>query len=345
MPRVMRFRSENPGATSRLAARFQGRSTAAPAPAARAPSLRVRRTPVAAAIRQVEDFPEDAAPLSDLLKSAQYTSRPARGTEYLHVSDLINRCIRRIAIIEQHNITPPAQRLSLTDILTFGQGDAIHDIVKERASVGGPMTVWGNWSCRCGKLKTESPCVAADLPRDTCDSCDESMTKYHEVPMRNEAYKIVGNPDLILRLPDYEAFYITELKSIAHDQWKELVRAKPDHVIQILFYYWLMKELGYKLIPKVSVLYVTKGWIFSGAPYKEFVIDAEEELERGRLDPYLELADALAVYRKTGKLPARTQCVSDQAPDAKKCDVCSLCFSNTTHAPKKVSIRQALGRR
>lgn len=331
-----------------------------PAPAAEPPRrlgriqemLNKRRTTVianrAAQIAQqrveggaVAYLPKEVEPvLSSLLARASYEPRPARGTEYLHVSDLLTKCIRRFAIIEQNKIAPPPQRLSLMDLLTFGVGEKIHDVIKERATVGGPGHVWGNWSCRCGGMRTTEPCIHDELPPlARCDTCGDEYSVYHEVPMRDDELKIVGTPDLLLYLRDFDAFFITELKSIAHNQWEELVRAKPEHVIQVLFYWYLMKKLGYRVADRVSIVYVTKGYIFKGVPYKEFIIEPEPMLSR--LDPYLEEAAALKAARENGGLPPRLKCVSDIAPDAKKCDVCSICFGNS-NGPQKVSIATAL---
>jgi hypothetical protein len=289
-------------------------------------------------------LPKDAGLiLTDILSRANYEPRPARGTEYLHVSDLLTKCIRRFAIIEQNKIAPPPQRLSLMDLLTFGVGEKIHDVVKDRAAVGGPSMIWGNWSCGCKKMHSESPRTFAELD-DTaaCTACGGGYSLYHEVPMHDEELKIVGTPDLLVYLREFDAFFITELKSIAHDTWKELIRPVPDHVIQVMFYWYLMKKLGYRVASQVSIMYVTKGYVWGGnvtTITKEFMIEPEPMI--ARLDPYLEEAAAFKASRENGGLPPRLKCVSDISPDAKKCDVCSICFGNS-NAPQKISIASAL---
>jgi hypothetical protein len=165
---------------------------------------------------------------------------------------------------------------------------------------------------------------------------------YEEVPMRDKELMIVGTPDIITYMHTHSAFYVSELKSIAHDRWKDLVRPLPEHVIQILFYWFLMHRKGYRMANRASVLYATKGWMFSGQPYKEFSIDAQSMLSR--LEPYLEDARALKEARGGGALPLRT-CPTEQAPEARKCEACRVCFKGTDDAPTKVDIRQALSRR
>lgn len=291
----------------------------------------------------VVDLPDsDVGPLTDVLSRSRYENRVARTTDYLHVSDLISRCVRKIAIVEQHKIQSLPQRLSLMDTLTFAVGDTIHDVMKAKVVSGSPTQVWGNWTCRCGATTTTEPSTQAELAPDrVCTRCLGPLETYTEVPMRDEDLKIVGTPDLILYLRELQAFFISELKSIAHEHWKELTRPKPEHVIQILFYWYLMRKLGYPVADKVSVVYVTKGYTFTGNPYKEFVLDPLVAI--ARLEPYLDMARELKAARENGGLPARIVCSSDRAPDAKKCSVCSICFGGSNAAPVQVSVASALG--
>lgn len=268
--------------------------------------------------------------------------RAARQTEYLHVSDLVGKCLRKIAITETLGLPPKAQGLSLTDSLTYGQGEIIHDVMKARIAAGGAL-LWGNWQCRCGTTKTSSPCLPREEPRislGSCPACGGVPDVYVEVPMRDEELKIVGTPDILTYLPELTALHITELKSMSHDMWKELVRPVPDHVIQVVFYWFLMQRLGYRLTNRISIVYVTKGWMFSGNPWKEFTLDAQVEIPR--LAPYLEDARAIQVSRAGGSLPVRT-CANERAPVAKKCEVCKTCFSGVDlERPREISIVAAL---
>lgn len=265
-------------------------------------------------------------PLGAVLEAAGATMQAPRPGHYLHVSDLLSKCVRKRALLHKYNIRAKARRLSLSDELTFAQGDAIHDLLKDRARRGAPQQVWGKWSCRCESLMHEEPCTFAEIDQEEeCPHCGSTVTKYHEVSMFDEEYWIVGNPDLILYQPESAAFHITELKSIAESQFKELARPKPEHVLQVVFYWYLMRKLGYKLTDKVSILYASKGWMFGNAkPYIEFVIDPEKELHR--LDDMLEDARGHREAVETGKLPPRIVCSTRQTKDAKDCEVCNLCF-------------------
>lgn len=322
--------------TSRLGEIIARRRGGPPAPDLKSISLKSDTA-------EIVNLDAQAKPLSDILAKARLITRPARGTDYLHVSDLLHNCIRRVALVETMNIPPQPQTLNLTSALTFAQGEAIHDVLKERATAGGPRLMWGHWSCRCGTCSTPTPSLFSEVdPGQRCPACKGPLDRYKEVDVRNEQYKIVGHPDMLLLIPGLDALHVTELKSISHDKWKDLVRPEPDHVLQSLFYWFLLREDGYRLTDRCSVVYATKGWMFSGEPHKEFTFDAETIVHR--LDPYLEDALALKASRTGGDLPVRT-CSSEMDPNAKKCEVCKACFGVTNEKPVNVSIAAALGRR
>ncbi len=283
-------------------------------------------TPAAA---RIESIARTNMVLSDVINAASWEMQHTRPGHYLHVSDLLGKCVRKRSLNNRLGLVSPARRLSLSDLLTFAQGDAIHDLLKDRARRGRPDYVWGNWSCKCKTLYHETPCTFSEIDQEeVCPNCHTKVDQYHEVSMRDEDLWIVGNPDLLLYIPSLDAIHITELKSIAPDQFKELTRPKPDHVLQVVFYWYLMNKLGYNLTDKVSIFYATKGWMFGGQkPYKEFVLHPQLELHR--LEDMLEDARAhkAAHLDKDAPLPARTLCASRGAKAAKDCNVCEACFA------------------
>lgn len=292
--------------------------------------------PVAGRVIKLDD--EDV--LSSILKKARSVARQPRGDDYIHVSDLLSKCTRKFALVQRHQIVDRGEPLGLQQSLTFAQGDVIHDVIKERAGMGSPGEVWGRWRCKCGNLHTDAPCLLSEVPSEECDACGSLITQYVEVSLKDEARRIVGHPDLILYLRRSKAFYITEIKSMAADRWKELVRPVPDHVLQSLFYWYLLKLSGRDIVDRVSILYVTKGHEFRAAPYKEFTYVPSKEIRR--LQPYFDEAEAINAARDGGDLPLRS-CATTADPDARKCPVAHLCFEDA-NAPKpvKFSIRQAM---
>lgn len=267
-------------------------------------------------------------PFSDVIARANYRMQSVRPGDYLHVSDLLSKCIRRRVLEARLRVAQPPRRLTLSDIMTFAQGDAIHDVLKQQATIARPAMVWGKWSCKCEFLKHEEPCTYSEIDQDeVCPHCGTKVDRYHEVSMVDHELMVVGNPDIILYIQRLKAFCPVELKSIAPDQFKDLTRPKPEHVLQIVWYWYLMHKLGYPVTDKVSIFYATKGWMFgSKQPYLEFVIDPSVELRR--LDDMIEdaRAYAAAIQSKKAPLPARTFCSSPGDKKAKDCGVCANCF-------------------
>lgn len=262
----------------------------------------------------------------ELLRKAPRPPQHFRKGEYLHVSDLLGKCVRKIALSEKLRRPMPDKPVSDSMALTFAQGTAIHDYIKVKLASGYVDQMYGRWGCTCGSTIT-CPKTRAKVGSAVCDSCGTGLTNYHELELPDDELGVIGSPDVVLYIPEYEAYYPIEVKSITHDQWKELVRAKPDHVLQVLFYWLLMHRAGYRVPDQVSILYVTKATVFKGHPYKEFQIPTRsaEEVE-DRLREYLDDALALKAYKEGGKLPPRSICTNESCAEAKGCHVSIACF-------------------
>ena len=260
-----------------------------------------------------------------LLKEAHQEVREFRAGEYIHVSDLIGKCIRKMALSDKHTQPMPGERISDSLAITFAQGNVAHDYVKDKIKKGHPEKLYGTWSCSCGATKHTASILSEAKPVP-CKSCGTSSThKYVELELLDEEYLISGSPDVVLYLQKVKAFYPVEIKSISAKEWDELVRPKPDHVIQILFYWYLMRKAGYNVTSSVSILYVNKGYVFK-SPYKEFVLEPEPII--GRLDDYLEDAKARADYIKYGTVPRRIMCSTIGVGPSKSCHLAVQCFQD-----------------
>jgi hypothetical protein len=274
------------------------------------------------------ECPTDEHLIGDILKATPRLRRPPRRDGYMHVSDLIGKgkCSRKIAIAAKYGTPVRPSRLSIFDRVVYAIGDAIHDTIKKIATEGAPDRVWGKWKCQCGHLYHEEPCLQSEIdPEDICELCHTGSVYYQEVSIFNDEYNIVGNPDLLLYLSEVDAFHVTELKSIAHEAWAELVRPLPEHVLQVIFYWFLMAMAGYRLTDRISVVYITKGYQFKGDAHKEFMLDPTKELHR--LLPYLEDARAAKLSATEERYPARKLCSNEFSTLAKKCEVCTTCFA------------------
>lgn len=272
--------------------------------------------------------PVDEQLVADIIRATPRLRRPNRRDGYLHVSDLIGKgkCVRRMALSDKLGTPLKPKRLNVFDRVVFAIGDAIHDTIKMIATEGAPHRVWGNWKCQCGHLFHEEPCVQSEIdPEDVCELCHTGTVYYREVPIFNEEYRIVGNPDLLLFIEELDAFHVTELKSIAHDAWAELVRPLPEHVLQVVFYWFLMIQSGRKVTDRISVVYITKGYQFKGEAHKEFMIDPEKEVHR--LLPYLNDAMRYKMSQDHNVYPIRKICSGPLTSTARQCEVGQPCFA------------------
>src|SRR5471030_2318835 len=112
---------------------------------------------------QIVRCPADEDVLKDILSKAPREPCHRRPGNHLHVSDLLSKCVRKIALCDRFGTPVRPQRLTPADVLVFAQGEAIHDAVKDMAGKGSPANIWGKWSCNCGYLYHEEPCTLAEL--------------------------------------------------------------------------------------------------------------------------------------------------------------------------------------
>jgi hypothetical protein len=259
------------------------------------------------------------SPLIDALKRSPRIYSHHRNDGYVHVSDVLSKCLRQLALYRQMKMTPPATQLNDGVAITYAQGDAIHDFLKRRFILGHKENIFGDWSCVCGETTVEKVTMRA-AERHRCEECHGHVNQYKECRLKNDEYMLSGSPDISLR---YSAILVGEFKSMASKLFDELIRPVPDHVLQATFYWKLYKECGFSVYPYVSVLYVKKDWTMK-LPYKEFLVDATSNEKR--LDAYFEDLREFKSATEKGELPPRVVCPTDRAPQAKQCPVCVACF-------------------
>lgn len=261
----------------------------------------------------------DDEPFTDMLRAMRPATQRFREGNNIHVSDLISKCIRKIALMNRLGLNHPLEVIQDGRGVTFAIGDAIHDYVKARMRDGHPDKVWAKWACKCGKSHHTG--VYQEIKGKLCPGCGGQINNHHEVSLVDTDFNLVGNPDLEFLLPEYDAFLISEIKSMSAEKWKELARPVPDHVVQVTFYWYLKKKLGFRVMDRVSIIYVNKEFSFK-SPYKEFCFKPSMDL----LQPYLDDLDLLKAALDGGELPPRVMCRKMDSPDAKQCPVCATCF-------------------
>lgn len=258
-------------------------------------------------------------PMIEMLKAVRPTSQSFRSGEFVHVSDVISKCVRKIALMRRMNMRHPQESLMDGQAITFAIGDSVHDYVKAKFTKGHPTKVWAEWRCPCGESSHRGTFASRKIT--DCPKCEMPIDKHNEVPFIDQEYLLKGTPDLLLWMDEYGAFYIIEIKSMAAGMFNELARPLPDHTVQIALYWAILKKLKVPVVDRVSILYVNKEFSFK-FPYKEFMLDPQQV----DLSVYWADLEALNASTDGGPLPARVMCGSETAPDAKKCPVCVTCF-------------------
>lgn len=247
-----------------------------------------------------------------------------REGEYLHVSDLVYKCTRMIALSK--HLEQPIRGQSIMDSMgvTFATGHAIQAYVTERMKTNFGDMLWGDWSCGCGEVFLQRRTWTEVADCDECGYCKKPPHNYVETVWRSEDMKLTGAVDIILKLPSGH-LYPVEVKSMAGVRFEELTRPVPDHLIQALFYWHLLRENNMPVIDQFSILYVKKEFVF-GNPYKELlVIPSNYE---NRLTDFMDEARELKAYRDDGgPLPVRTVCAHPQATGARECPFALQCFA------------------
>lgn len=256
--------------------------------------------------------------MMDLL-SGNHAINEFRNDGSLHVSDLLSKCMRMYALAHRFDIQLLGETLWDNVAVTFAIGRAIGDYMVQKASRVAPAVMYGKWSCACN-TNTITGTAEQAIEQGACSKCGTHMRNYDEYQFYHKDTDLIGSVDLTLLWDTY--FYLTEVKSIKKEDWEELVRPLPQHILQVVFYWWLAVQAKEPVYDQVSIVYVTKGQP-RGTPFKEFVLKPADHLHR--LDDYIEDAKALVAAKKGGPLPVRI-CDSPEATMAKTCQTCNICF-------------------
>lgn len=281
-----------------------------------------RRGPAAVTrpTKQVIAMSDDEDVILPMLQG-RYPQDQFRHGEYLHVSDLLYRCIRKIALSDRMSENIHAETIWPGRALTFKFGHTVQDYLTDVLKENSPRQLFGNWKCPCGYLEHQHK--TWEQTKDIkCKVCGNPAINYQEMVVKNDDIMVTGAVDITMLIEQF--LYVTECKSMARKTWDKLQRPTPEHLLQSLFYWWLYREAGWPLWDRASVVYVNKEYMFSGLPYKEYHFTPSLIIDR--LDDMLAEARQLVEYRKSGVLPPRTMCSGPDSPDAKKCQFKEVCF-------------------
>jgi hypothetical protein len=150
----------------------------------------------------------------------------------------------------------------------------------------------------------------------------EKILRAKEVRLEVKKYKIkiMGTCDLILKLDD--EYFIAEVKSISGEEFKNLTEPLLIHILQLIIYMWMAKEMKTKMnVEKGYVIYVSKA--HSQSPFKVFEVsyadnqDFIKDLERKLKE--------VKTFSAKGTMPKRV-CKNKFGLMAKNCKCANLCF-------------------
>lgn len=251
--------------------------------------------------------------------------RGQRGGEYLHVSDLIYKCVRKKALSLRGNLPIAAEKMWDTQGITFSIGHMIGDYVVARV-LASDGRLFGRWKCRCGQVTEDNTMREDALHKPPCRSCNGQFDIYDELHLVCEDLMLQGHCDLALLWG--VKYYLTEVKSVGNNGWNA-IESSPDmdHIIQLLFYYYMAKAMHLPVHEFGSIFYVRKEFKI-GSPYREHKINLENELHR--LEPYIEEAQEYARFMDNGILPPRKMCSDMGEKKALGCQFCMDCFADET---------------
>lgn len=247
-----------------------------------------------------------------------------RPGDYLHVSDLVYKCSRMIALSQHLSLPIRGEPILDSRGVCFQIGRAIQDYVTERLKTNMPNELWGDWRCDCDGVSLSGATYNEARDVSSCPQCGQNPTNYVETVWRSETYRLTGAIDILLKLPG-DILYPVEVKSISGARFDEVTRAVPDHLIQALFYWHLLRENGKNVMNQASILYVKKEFVFAN-PYKEILVHPNEY--ENRLTDFFDEARELKAYlHDDGPLPIRSTCSHPLSPGAKECPFALQCFA------------------
>jgi hypothetical protein len=239
-------------------------------------------------IRLGDDVPSEAI-LTDVEKSGNPTAISA---ELINISrtivghpigkprasSLYASCMRLrvLGTIFKKELT---ERGSVQARMTFGLGNAWHWWIQNKPDVFGERRV-GWWKCyACNRVR-----YFGKPPVKNCEFCNAgpAATFYleHGIDI-DEPYPFTGHPDLFIEARP-GVFRVTEIKSLAAEEYSKKFSPQVDHDWQLQAYMWALpydRTLPIKIDPNVGYLcYLSKGVQTDALPIKTFVVKRNNHL-------------------------------------------------------------------
>ena len=269
-----------------------------------------------------------AAIISSMVSLSDQQSEVSRaGSDWVHVSSLLDFCPRRTALLQAEGGGPP-QLPSSSDRVMWAIGRAVERHAREAfIQAVGFAGVFGRWHCPCGH---ETRFGFHD-PEPSCPRCLGRLNAYAEITLFDNERRITGNPDMIW-VSNGKAL-VVEIKSMTKTSFNPMEAPKGDHTFQATAYHLLLSRAlergeipgaNFTMHPEVAIFYCRKEYEFK-TPYKEFHHEAVGSYSV--VNAAFGEVERLRAAQAPGRLPSRLSCCNDLSdPVPKKCPVACSCL-------------------
>lgn len=249
-----------------------------------------------------------------------------RKSGHTHLSDLMGKCHRMLAIIKRYDLYPAPKRLFDQEIVVFAQGNMLHDEARRRFASQIPNHFYGFWRCACGAKCEEG--TLTSVKGIVCDTCNTDLDTYVELRVIMEDVNVGHSIDGLLLYPN-GALAVVEIKSCTKELFEaHIERGTPamEHVGQAASYWRALRSAGYDVISTVFVVYVCKEYV---SPSQSVILEAKvnEATVRTAVDPYFSDIHLINEIDFKAPLPPRqNNCVDCGKGGSTYCPAAALCF-------------------
>lgn len=278
-----------------------------------------------------------------LLHSKLAGMEPARDHFPLRASTLLKTdyefCPREHALLDLGHGKPQGMFVGTALRHTFNHGK---DTEKRVRNVYLRKEAIGQWKCRV--CKYVHPLFGHCPDPAPCPKCGYKFHwEYIEPEFIDPFTDVQGHIDLLVKFPAKPKLHLTELKTMAPDEFKNLVAPLSEHRMRTSLYLQLTARSTWEHSDRVdtteaSILYISKGYGCKDdtlkpagikdmpmSPYKEFIIKRDDSLTV----KHMAKAKVLKLWREdknTQAMPAGI-CQNLMTPRAKACSSCQACYS------------------
>lgn len=250
-----------------------------------------------------------------------------RKSSYTHLSDLMGKCHRMLAITKRFDVYPSPTRIFDQNILMFAMGNMLHDEARRRFALQNPSQFYGFWQCPCEKTCLEG--TREYTSSFHCEHCNERLNTYVELRVIYKDLMVGHSIDALFLLPS-GALRVVEIKSCtkeAFEGYKAANAPAADHLVQAIAYWRALRTAGYNVDDNVSVFYVCKEYVAEGQGFEAVTSMNDRTAEFHTRELYEDMEVINEIDFNKPLPPRQVRCTDCFTSDAKYCQVTGLCFA------------------